>query len=309
MKYSALSFLACVRCGHGLRASASQEMSGEIVEGQLACECGAVYPVRQGIPEFLPETYVKSFSYQWQFRENSPLDNRLAREVNSSFLATIGVAPDRLAGKRVLDAGCGSGAFSLLMAEHGAEAVGLDMSEGVWVAAKRSPELPRPHFVRGNILVPPLADASFDAVFSMGVLHHTSNTREAFLRLTRLVRPGGLIAIWVYSAYGRYGYAASDLLRKITVHLPPHLLYALCHLAVPLDALQSIPVLGIPFRVVRVAGGGPWQSVVLGTYDWYSPRFQFKHTFPEVFGWFEEAGLVEIRVHDWAIAVSGRRPR
>jgi hypothetical protein len=48
--------------------------------------------------------------------------------------------------------------------------------------------------------------------------------------------------------------------------------------------------------------------VVLGTHDWYSPRFQLKHTFPEVFGWFEEAGLVEIRVHDWAIAVSGRRP-
>jgi hypothetical protein len=57
-----------------------------------------------------------------------------------------------------------------------------------------------------------------------------------------------------------------------------------------------------------IAGEGPWRWKILGTYDWYSPRYQSKHTFPEVFGWFAEAGLENIQVHDWNICVSGRRP-
>jgi hypothetical protein len=90
--------------------------------------------------------------------------------------------------------------------------------------------------------------------------------------------------------------------------MPQRLLYLLCHLAIPHYDLQEIPVLGVPFRVIPIAQEGPWRWKILGTYDGYFPAYQSKHTFPEVFGWFEEAGLGRIQAHDWNIGVSGRRP-
>jgi len=47
---------------------------------------------------------------------------------------------------------------------------------------------------------------------------------------------------------------------------------------------------------------------VLDTFDWYSPWYQSKHTYEEVFRWFEECGLEDLRVVMQPISVTGRRP-
>jgi hypothetical protein len=47
---------------------------------------------------------------------------------------------------------------------------------------------------------------------------------------------------------------------------------------------------------------------VLDTFDWYSPWYQSKHTYEEVFRWFESCGLEDLRVIEQPIAVQGRRP-
>jgi hypothetical protein len=47
---------------------------------------------------------------------------------------------------------------------------------------------------------------------------------------------------------------------------------------------------------------------VLDTFDWYSPSYQSKHTYEEVFRWFESCGLEALRVLHEPIAVRGRRP-
>lgn len=39
--------------------------------------------------------------------------------------------------------------------------------------------------------------------------------------------------------------------------------------------------------------------------NWYSPRFQWKHTHPEVLGWFRVAGFSDLYAGDEAICVSG----
>ena len=46
----------------------------------------------------------------------------------------------------------------------------------------------------------PFRRGSFDLVFSIGVLHHTPSTEQAFRALVPLVKPGGEIAISVYAA-------------------------------------------------------------------------------------------------------------
>jgi len=47
---------------------------------------------------------------------------------------------------------------------------------------------------------------------------------------------------------------------------------------------------------------------VLDTFDWYSPKFQSKHTYEQVFGWFEDCGLEDLRVGRTPISVRGRKP-
>ncbi|MDH3627303.1 MAG: class I SAM-dependent methyltransferase [Acidobacteriota bacterium] len=267
------------------------------------------FPIRNGIPEFTPNAYVQSFSYQWHAIKTTPSLKTFSTDTKSSFIRTIGRTPSQFSGKKVLDAGCGRGVLLELLSKNDAKVIGIDMSDGISVAASKAKKERQAHVVRGDILQPPFPDESFDAIFSLGVLHHTSDCKGSVLRLARLLRPGGFMAIWVYSSYSRYRNACSDALRHVTTRMPHSILFALCHLAVPMKWIQRIPILGLPFRVIPIAAEGPWQSVVLGTFDWYSPKFQSKHTFPEVFEWFEEAELEQIRVHDWGIAVSGYAPQ
>jgi hypothetical protein len=46
---------------------------------------------------------------------------------------------------------------------------------------------------------------------------------------------------------------------------------------------------------------------VLDTFDWYSPRYQWKQTYPELQSWFEEAGLDEVQMLPRPVATRGRR--
>jgi hypothetical protein len=46
---------------------------------------------------------------------------------------------------------------------------------------------------------------------------------------------------------------------------------------------------------------------ILDSFDWYSPKYQSKHTYEEVFRWFEECGLRDFRVLFQPIAVRGRK--
>ena len=162
----------------------------------------------------------------------------------------------------------------------------------------------------------PFAPESFDYIYSIGVLHHTPNCEMAFKLLPPLLKPGGQIAIWVYSAYNKY-YRFSDIYRKLTSRLPARWLHTLCQVAGPFYyihcGVRRIPILGKPISglmriLVPLEQGDPdWDSRVLATFDWYSPKYQSKHTYEEVFTWFESCGLGDLHVSGQPIAVRGRK--
>ena len=109
---------------------------------------------------------------------------------------------DEVQGKTVLDAGCGTGIFSIIFANHGAEHVtGIDISEGSLQTAqdlKEKANLPNVQFQREDMLGLPFPDESFDIVWAWGTVHHTTDPLKAITELIRVLKPSGSILLAVY---------------------------------------------------------------------------------------------------------------
>ncbi len=121
------------------------------------------------------------------------LQRRIEMPVLTGLLRAAGVD---LAGKRVLDAGCGAGFGLELIRERFAPArlVGFDlMQEQVERAKKRLG--PRAEIRIGDITRIDEPDATFDGVFVFGILHHVPNWRDALGEIARVLVAGGALAI------------------------------------------------------------------------------------------------------------------
>jgi ubiquinone/menaquinone biosynthesis C-methylase UbiE len=200
------------------------------------------------------------------------------------------------------------GRFTEVCCDAGAEVHAVDLSNAVEVAAQNLRDRKSAHFYQADIFRLPFADESFDRVFSIGVLHHTPDTKAAFYRLVRLVRPGGRIAIWVYSTKLR-AMLGSELLRPVTSRLPRGLMLQATKVAIPLYYVHRFPLIGRVSSVLlptSLEADPTWRW--LDTFDWYTPRYQWKHSDDEVVGWFKEAGLTDIRVGKFPVSVSGEKP-
>jgi len=296
-----VDILRCPTCGAGLAAEPDHF---------LTCSKCHRFPIVGGVPRFVDsELYVGNFGFEWNRHRLTQLDGPDNDESERTFRKKTGFTPADLKDRLVLDAGCGMGRFSDVAARWGATVVGVDLSGAVDAAQRNLGGRGNVHIAQADILQLPFADATFDAVFSIGVLHHTPDTREAFGRLTRLVKPGGRIAIWLYASYAGAQWRVSNLLRRWTWRLPRRTLHALAHVAVPKYYIDRLPGIGPISRLLLPVSMHPraeWR--ILDTFDWYSPRYQWKHTYEEVFPWFEAQGLVDIRVLGMPVALQGRRP-
>lgn len=112
-----------------------------------------------------------------------------------------------LAGKRVLDIGCGSGAIAILLArDHGAaQVVGIDVETPVCAAARaRVEEAGLSDRITIEKVAPgplPFDDASFDVVFSKDSILHIPDKFALAADVFRILKPGGRFAAsdWLIS--------------------------------------------------------------------------------------------------------------
>lgn len=127
---------------------------------------------------------------------------------------------DWLKGKKCLDAGCGSGRYSVALALHGAGSVtAVDVSDtGLAEASRRASEFPSITFQKASVLDLPFEDSTFDFVWSAGVIHHTSDFDKALSELTRVLKPQGKLFLLVYGA-GGLRWKAIQALRPVVVDL------------------------------------------------------------------------------------------
>ena len=139
---------------------------------------------------------------------------RFLREVDeeniTAAVASLKSALGRdLAGLRFLDAGCGSGLFSLAAHRLGAHVVSFDFDE----SSVRCAEQLRSRFAEADrtweVLQGSVLDEDFvvglrgfDVVYSWGVLHHTGDMWRAFDLVDKAVRPGGQLFLAIYNDQG-----------------------------------------------------------------------------------------------------------
>ncbi len=205
-----IPLLRCPRCRGGLDVARYAEASGWICRG-----CGAAYSNAGGIPRLAGEAYVASFGRQW-----NRYDVARAEEDAAVFEVKTGVDPRSLRGLRVLDAGCGGGRYTLLVAEQGAQVVGVDLSSAVEKAAALCAGHPEASIIQADLLNLPLAEEAFDLAFSIGVLHHSPDPRRGFAQVATRVKPGGRLAVWLYRKNTPPQEVVNTALRAITSRLP-----------------------------------------------------------------------------------------
>ena len=227
------------------------------------------------------------------------LDDERIRAAENSLKNMLGM--ERLDRKRFLDAGSGSGLFSLAARRLGAEVVSFDFDrESAACTAELKhryfPDDPNWRVEQGSVLDGDFLSSlgKFDILYSWGVLHHTGAMWDALEKVASLVAPKGQIFIAIYNDQGRASriwkrvkraYVAAPSALKWLVLAP-----AFARLWGPTivrDTLKARPLR--TWRAYDAGGRGmhPWRDVV----DWVG-GYPFEVARPEeIFEFFRARGF------------------
>jgi len=119
------------------------------------------------------------------------------REIACEHWHRYAFARPLAAGRRVLDAACGEGYGSALVAAAGGEVLGVDIGEDVIAHARaRYAGIAGLRFEAGDATrLDSLPDASFDLVLSFETLEHVQDQERLLDGFARLLAPGGLLLV------------------------------------------------------------------------------------------------------------------
>lgn len=109
--------------------------------------------------------------------------------------------------KKLLEVGLGIGADSVRWAQNGAYYSGIDLTSLAVEATQKHFKICglKGNIEKGNAENMVFDDASFDMVYSHGVLHHTENIRKALSEISRVLKPNGEFIVMLY-AKGSFNY-------------------------------------------------------------------------------------------------------
>ncbi len=130
--------------------------------------------------------FYESFANDFDSRMNMYDTNKRLETIYKELLK------EDITGRKLLDAGCGTGWFSKAAVDRGAVVTSMDLGENLLskVALKCQSER-----IVGSILEIPYADCTFDIVVSSEVIEHVPNPFKALSELYRVLKPGGILVV------------------------------------------------------------------------------------------------------------------
>ena len=236
--------------------------------------------------------------------------------------------------KFILDAGTGIGNSAKMLSVNNSSTIfALDASDSIDFAYKKYGKSQNIHFVQADIRQLPFKKSFFDYIFSDQVLHHTKNTSTSFKYLTKFLQKNGHISIYVYNKKAPIREYVDDYIRQRTIKMSvaectefskdmANLGKALSKLKKKITISKDIPLLGVKSGRYDVQRFIYWHFLkcfwdesdnfdrsVGVNFDWYYPKFAYRHNPSEVKKWYRDLKIkiITFKEIESGISVTGQK--
>lgn len=303
--------------------------AGDLSEGHRFQVMGEEFVVSDNIPRNAKlhtqsqQQTSDTFGFKWQKRET--FEGEVATALSAWLREKYGEITkakwfnDYGKNPVVLDAGCGAAVSGIALFEPALDRIryiGADVSRAVDVARTRFFERGyKAGFIQADLQNLPLPEESVDLIFSEGVLHHTDDTRQALVRVSRHLKKNGRILFYVYRLKGPIREFTDDYIRDKMQVMSPEQGWAalkpltllgkqLGELDIDIDIEEPIDLLNIPAGRINIQRLFYWHIFKAYyrpdmnidemnhlNFDWYAPANAHRHTPEEVRSWCAEIGL------------------
>ncbi len=347
MKENLLQYIVCPECGSAFELRNKTTRNGEIVRGKLVCARRHRFDVTGGIPRLIVNRSpsrkaqtTRAFSQKWLRFGQRTYSKHWVRFQHKWYL-------DRFWGKNkskfmkflrnrryILDAGTGMGhSAKWFSANPDAKVFAIDLSDGIDIAYKNYGNTKNIHFLQADLTNLPFKKGMFDFVSSDQVLHHTPDTKKSFLYLTRFLGKGGTIGIYVYKKKAAIREFSDDYIRSKVTEMPVKevvnvsraitlLAKNLARLNAKITIPEDIEILGIRkgrydlqrfiyYNMLKCfwSEDSNFDVSLAVNFDWYYPKYAYRHEPEEVKRWFADRKLKIVRfdVIESGISVLGKK--
>ena len=284
------------------------------------------FQIHNGIPNFVDniknkkqQQVSKSFGFKWTNSSFGQDDKEFETKLKGPILGFMGISEKDLSflkNKTILDVGVGSGSTARLWAGHAKEFHGIDISEAVYSAPNAIKNFCKDAVLsQADLNHLPYRNNSFDVLISNGVLHHTPSTKIALKNIVKKLKSGGYCLFYVYKKKSPIREFTDDHIRGKISNLSPEK---------SMKIMESITKFGRDISkekiIIKISEDIPFLGIKKGSYDlqrffynnffkcfwnddwgfdysnmvnfdWYHPKFAWRHTKDEIKGWCNEMKL------------------
>ena len=328
MKSNLVEQIICPQCHTNFSLKVRKKLKEDIIQGTLICTNKHEFPIIRGIPRLVSDKqkdFVKTedaFSSKWRnfnktYHNKKWIDGQKKWFLERFGWKSISKLNDFLKTRsKILDAGTGVGNSAKLFSSNSkAQVFAIDASESIEFAYKKYGKIQNIHFLQADIRKLPFKNNFFDFICSDQVLHHTKNTESSFKKLSKLLTKKGIISIYVYRKKGPLREFADNHIRKSTINMTEKqcmefsknmalLGKSLSQLKKKITIKEDIPLLKIKAGTYDVqrflywnflkcwwSPDVPFEQSVATNFDWYYPKFAYRHSEKEVKKWFKDLKL------------------
>lgn len=346
MKIRLLKFLACPICRNEVKILSFEKEEKEIKSGVLICaNCETIFPVYDYVPRLfifsLPQ--YSNFKRRWKnelkkigydFPKGKPEKGEMSIQKSFSaewsdyeytdtfwiydkpglkkmILKHLGYKNEKeFKNKTMVDIGCGNGTVANFISGFGAEVIGIDLSYSTIKAAQHFKKNSKLHFVQGSLFHPPFKKEVFDIVYSMGVLHHTFDTKKAFFSIVDLCKNKGRVYISLYGdvkGFTKMFTLTTNFIRYFVSRLPSRtqnvavetiaIFYGFAHTNLRKYFLKTPTIKYNKNQLIHTVR------------DRFTPVYAHTHKSSQVMKWFDDAGLQNITLIEAPYGISIRGDR